>query len=158
MGQIRVWCFAILVAVFMLGCGGSEYRFGNSRRLPNLSGKWNVTATSIQMSQQFQGVANLAQGNNGLQGTMTNLFTYCAASATVGGVLTPVSGFNAASVNSYSVDAMLQEDVSSGSAPQAIELIGSASADGTHMSGVYQASAGSCTTGDSGTWVANKTD
>ena len=153
-----VWSLATLIAVCMLGCGGSEFRFGNSRRLPNLSGKWNVTANSTAMSQQFQGIADLAQVNHGLQGTLTNLFTYCAASATLGGVLSPNRAFDATAVNSYGVAAVLQEAVGPGSAPQAIQFLGSASADGTHMSGVYTADAGSCTAGDSGTWVANKLD
>jgi hypothetical protein len=156
MGQARGGFVAIIMALFMLGCGGSEYRFGNSRTLPNLSGDWTFDATSTTTSQQFHGTASFAQTNNGVQGTVTNLFTFCASAATLGGVLNPVQPFDPTSVNSYKVDIVLQEKVPSGSAPQAIELLGSASADGKHMSGVYSAESGACTTGDSGTWVANK--
>ena len=156
MAQIRVWLFAILLAIFMLGCGGSEYRFGNSRTLPNLSGTWSISANSTQTSQQFQGTANVAQTNNGVQGTLQGLFSYCAPSATLGGTLDPIQPFDSTSVNSYNVNVVLQEAVGENSAPQAIQLVGSASADGTHMSGTYTATAGSCTTGDTGTWTANK--
>ena len=71
MAQTRTWVFAVLLAVFMVACGGSEYRFGNSRTLPNLSGQWNVIATSQTISQQFVGGANLAQTNLGLQGNVS---------------------------------------------------------------------------------------
>jgi len=150
-------CAAILLTMALVGCGGSEYRFGNGRTLPNLSGQWNFSATSIDKSQQYQGTANFAQSNGGVQGTVSNLFTYCAASATLGGALTPYNTtFDATSVYSYSVDIVLQENVPTGSSAQAIELLGTASADGTHMSGTYKAYPGSCTTGEDGTWQANK--
>ena len=54
------------------------------------------------------------------------------------------------------MDIVLQESVGTESAPQAIELIGTASADGARMSDTYQAFAGSCKSGDYGTWQENK--
>ena len=146
---------ALLLTVCMVGCGGSEYRFGNDRRLPNLSGMWNFTATSQTMSQQYQGAANLAQTNLGLQGIVNLLFDYCAPSATAGGSLTPNPSFDSSSVTSYDVQITLQENVAGGGTQQ-VNLTGSASADGTRMSGTYTVPAGSCTTGDTGTWTAEK--
>jgi len=143
MAHVRGWFVAMILAIFMVGCGGSEYRFGNNRTLPNLSGQWHISATSIDKSQQYQGTANFAQTNTGVQGTVNDLFTYCAPSATLGGALDPVSPFDSTSLNSYAVDVVLQEDVPTGANPQSIELSGSASADGTHMSGVYTAHSGS---------------
>jgi hypothetical protein len=150
-----VWFVALLLAVSMLGCGGSEYRFGNSRRLPNLSGNWNFTATSQTMSQQFHGTASFAQANLGLQGTVNLLFDYCAPKATLSGVLTPTDPFDSFSVTSYSLSLVLQENVTEGGS-QEVDLDGSASADGTKMSGTYTAPAGSCTAGDTGVWTATK--
>jgi len=155
MAQKLVWCVALLLAVCMLGCGGSEYRFGNARRLPNLSGQWTFTATSQTMSQQFQGNASLAQTNLGLQGNLNLLFDYCAPTATVGGVLVAVQPFDDSSVNSYTLSLKLQENVAGGGL-QEVDLTGSASADGTKMSGTYTAPAGNCTIGDSGVWTAAK--
>jgi|SRR6516162_2640352 len=61
--QKHGWYIALILTVCMVGCGGSEYRFGNNRTLPNLSGQWSLTATSQATSQQFQGTANVAQTN-----------------------------------------------------------------------------------------------
>ena len=152
-----LWIAGVL-AMLLAGCGGSEYRFGNNRTLPNLSGKWNVSATSNATSQQYAGTANLAQTNMALQGSFALLFTYCADSATATGLLDPNTTFTPTSLTSYGVTITLQESVGSNSGPQSAILKGSASADGTHMSGTYTVPAGSCTTGDNGVWTANKAD
>lgn len=150
------WSLALISILTMAGCGGSEYRFGNQRRLPSLTGDWIITASSQTMSQQFQGTGNFSQANLGLQGTVNLLFDYCAPTSTLGGSLTPTDPFDSNSVTAYSVSATVQENVVGGQ--QAINLLGSASADGNSMSGTYTASAGTCTTGDSGVWSASKGD
>ena len=155
MAQTRVWFVAMILAVCMLGCGGSEYRFGNTRTLPNLSGQWAVTATSQTMSQQFQGTANVAQTNLALQGSVSNLFDYCAPTATISGTLDGTQPLDPNAVTSYALTLTMQENLTGGGT-QMITLTGSASADGTHMSGTYTALAGLCTTGDTGVWTANK--
>jgi|SRR6516162_5404983 hypothetical protein len=116
--QKHGWYIALILTVCMVGCGGSEYRFGNNRTLPNLSGQWSLTATSQATSQQFQGTANVAQTNLGLQGTVNNLFDYCAPAATLGGSLQPTQPFIPASVTSYQLTLTLQESVSENSGPQ----------------------------------------
>jgi hypothetical protein len=156
MAQVRICFFALLLAICMVGCGGSEYRFGNSRTLPNLSGQWAFTATSQTMSQQYQGTANVAQSDLGLQGIVKLLFNYCAPSATVSGLLEANPSFSSTSVTSYGIAITLQENVAQNSGPQEIDLTGTVSADGTKMSGTYTAPVGSCTSGDTGVWTANK--
>lgn len=153
---MRKWALgiALFFVVGMIGCGGSEYRFGNARTLPNLSGSWTFTAQSQTMPQQFQGTAEVAQSNLGLQGSVNNLFVYCAPNANLSAVMTPTQPFVSTSVTSYSLVVTLQENVTG--RPQTIVLQGSSSADGTHMSGTYTAYAGGCTNGDSGAWTANK--
>jgi len=156
MSQKVIGLIGLFLAMCMIGCGGSEYRFGNARTLPNLSGQWKIIATSQTMAQQFLGTANLAQTNLGMQGTVSQLFVYCAGSATASAELVPNSAINPSSVVSYGVTMTLQEGVSSASGPQQINLVGTASADGQKMSGTYSAPAGSCTAGDMGVWTANK--
>lgn len=159
MAQKSVWFFALLLAMGMIGCGGNhtEGRFGNPRKLPGLSGTWNFTATSQTMSQKFQGTASIAQTNYAVQGTVNLLFDYCAPTATISGVLTPTDPFDSSSLTSYSpVNLTLQENVTGGDAPQQVNLTGSASADGSQMSGTYTAPAGGCTAGDTGVWTAAK--
>ena len=145
----------VTIVMILIGCGGSEYRFGNQKNLPNLSGQWNYSATSQVMSQQYHGSGNLAQANLGVQGNIDLLFSFCAPSATVSGVLTATQPFDTSSMTSYSLTIVLQENVSGGGT-QEVDLTGSASADGTKMSGTYSAPAGACTTGDSGVWSASK--
>ena len=146
---------ALLVLVSIAGCGGSEYRFNNQRSLPNLTGHYNFSATSQTMSQQYQGTAEVSQSNLAVQGSVTELFNYCAPSATVSGSLTPVDDFNPTSVVSYTVNLVLQENVVGGGT-QEVDLTGTASANGDHWSGTYTAPPGSCTTGDSGVWSADR--
>lgn len=157
MAQKSVWFVALLLAMGMIGCGNhTEGRFGNPRELPGLSGTWNFTATSQTMSQQFQGTASIYQANYAVQGTVNLLFDYCAPSATVSGTLVPTQPFDSASLTSYAVDLVLQENVTGDAAPQEVDLTGSASADGSQMSGTYTAPAGGCTDGDIGVWSAHK--
>lgn len=155
MAQVRVWTFAILLAVCMAGCGGSEYRFGNTRTLPNLSGQWNFSATSQTMSQQYQGTGNFAQTNLGLQGSVNLLNNVCEPTANLSGSLVATPAFNATSLTSYSVSITLQGNVSGGGT-QEIILSGSASADGTKMSGTYTVPEGVCSSADAGAWTASK--
>jgi hypothetical protein len=70
--------------------------------------------------------------------------------------LTVLSRWNPRRVTSYPLTLTLRESVTGGAGPHEITLIGSASADGTHMSHTYFAPAGSCTTGDNGVWTATK--
>lgn len=154
-GRSVVSLSVLLLLLAPVGCGGSEYRFGNQKNLPNLSGQWNFSATSQTMSQQFQGGGNIAQSNLGIQGSVSTLFNYCAPSATISGTLTPTQPFDTTSVTSYTLTMVMQEQVSNGGT-QEVDLTGSASADGTRMSGTYTAPAGSCTAGDSGVWTASK--
>lgn len=44
MAQMRTYAFALLLAIGLLGCGGSEYRFGNSQR--------SLTSISVTPSSQ----------------------------------------------------------------------------------------------------------
>lgn len=154
-GRSVVFLPVPLLLLALMGCGGSEYRFGNQKPLPNLSGQWTFSATSQTMSQQFHGTGSIAQSNLALQGSVSTLFNYCAPSANISGTLTATQPFDTTSTTSYTLTMVMQEQVADGGV-QEVDLEGSASADGTRMSGTYTASGGSCTTGDSGVWSASK--
>ncbi len=147
----------VLCGTIVLGsCGGSEYKFGNQRRLPSLTGNWSINAISGTTSAQYQGTANLGQTNLDLSGTVTGLFTYCGATGLLDAPLSAAAGFNSESVTSYTISgATLQENVTVGGT-QLVTLTGSASADGGSMSGSYIVPPGSCSSGDTGTWSASK--
>lgn len=155
MAQMRAWSFAILLAFCMVGCGGSEYRFGNSRRLPSLTGNWRFTAVSGITYTQYQGTASLGQTNLDLQGTVNSLFPACAPTALTDVPLEPTSPFDSNSVTSYTfTSGTMQENVSDGQ--QLVTLTGSAAADGNSMSGTYALQSGTCSDGETGTWSASK--
>jgi hypothetical protein len=144
----------LLLCALLAGCGGSEYRFGNQRTLPNLSGHWTFKLVSGTSYAQYQGTADLTQTNLDLQGTANAIFPSCASTALVDIPLTPTPGFNSNSVVSYTLTGTMQEDVSSGK--QLVSLSGSASADGNGMSGSYTLQPGACSNGETGTWAASK--
>ena len=155
MARIGTWGFAILIAFCLAGCGGSEYRFGNSRRLPSLTGNWRFTAVSGTTYTQYQGTSSLNQTNLDLQGTVNSLFPACAPTALTDIPLSPASPFDSSSVISYTfASGTMQENVSDGQ--QLVTLTGSASADGNAMSGTYFVQSGTCSDGETGTWSASK--
>ncbi len=57
MAQKRVWFFALLLAVLMVGCGGSEYRFGNTQRVLSSISVTPVAQTLTAAGQTAQFIA-----------------------------------------------------------------------------------------------------
>jgi len=147
----------LLLSLVLLGCGGSEYRFGNQPREQYVTGQWVFQANSTTMAHQYQGTATLSQVNLGISGTVNLLFDYCAPSAQISGQLSNglVPGIPPDLGQSADVTLTLQENVASGGA-QEVDLSGSAASNGNSMSGTYTAPPGSCTTGDVGNWTAYK--
>jgi len=107
MAQTRVWSFAVLLAVCMVGCSGSEYRFGNSKSANVVSltvtpGSQTLTAAG----QTAQLIATGTYSDSTSQGVTSQAqWTSSAASvATVssGGMVTAVGTGSATISASFS--------------------------------------------------------
>jgi len=148
----------LIFCLILLGCSGSEYRFGNSPREQSLSGQWLFQATSNVTTQQFQGTATLGQVNLGINGSMgTMFFGSCAPTSTVSGLLSGALVPGAVQPGPpVSVALQLQGNVSAGGT-QEVDLTGSAATDANSMSGTYTVPIGPCASmSDAGVWTAYK--
>ena len=150
----HAWCIALLAAVCMLACSGSEYRFGNKQSYvpKSLSGPWTFTAQSQTITANYKGTASISQTNEALLGTVNSLFEYCAPTAALSGLIDN----NSCVSTGCNVTLTLQENVAGGGS-QVFNLTGTVNATKSNaMSGTYTATAGSCTGGDNGIWAASK--
>jgi hypothetical protein len=157
--QKHVWFFALLLAVLMVGCGGSEYRFGNSQSSTpsNLSGQWTFTASSTTTSAKYNGTGSVQQTNTAIFGSINLLFDFCAPTASITGMVGSTAPTEPGIPSSSTAIAMfLQENVSLGGS-QTATLYGTVTIDGKRMSGTYDLAPGACSLyGESGVWAANK--
>jgi VCBS repeat protein len=128
---------AILVCVASAACGGGS-GVGNSGQTVNLGGFWQAnTVSNLGYNTSLSG--NIVQTGTQIIGTMNISGSPCALSGTISGA---VSG--------------LKVTFSLSEGAQNVSLSGNASTDGNSISGTYQAPAGGCLFGDSGTFTAYK--
>jgi hypothetical protein len=153
MAKKCVWCIALLAAMCMLACSGSEYRFGNTQTyIPkSLSGQWSFSAQSQTIPANYNGTGTITQTNEALLGNVNLLFDYCAPTAGLSGLIDNSSCV----ATGCNVTLTLQENVVGGGS-QVVNLTGTVNITGNGLSGTYTAPAGSCTTGDKGVWAASK--
>lgn len=119
----------------LAGCGGAGSNSHNEQPV-NLAGYWQAsTISALGYNTLLWGT--LTQNGNQISGTMTIVGSPCAPSGLLSGTVT---GMNVA--------LSLMEGT------QSVSLNGKASVDGNSIAGNYQAAAGGCTNGDSGTFTA----
>lgn len=63
MAQIRMWCVALLLAVLMVGCSGSENRFGNTQSQTRTLESITVTPASQTLNSLGEPAQFVASGN-----------------------------------------------------------------------------------------------
>lgn len=138
--QVSSRSFALLVLILCLGLSGCSGGGGSSQsaQVLNLAGNWQANTTSNLGFNTFLS-GTLAQTGNQISGTMSISGSPCATSGTLNGTVT-----------GRSVTLSLTEGA------QSVSLSGTASVDGNSMTGTYQAPAGGCTSGDSGTFSATR--
>jgi hypothetical protein len=129
----------LILCVVLSGCSGGSGSGGSQNAQPiNLAGNWQAsTISNLGYNTFLWGAINQTGGQ--FSGTMNISGSPCAVSGTLSG-----------SVNGLNVTVSLLEGT------QTVSLTGTASADGNSMTGTYQAPAGGCTNGDSGTFSATR--
>ena len=130
----------IVLCVFAFGCGGSSSGGGSSGQQStqsiNVAGTWQITAKSSVFSITSLVSGVITQFGTNLSGQLTISGSPCATSA-------PMSG----TLSGTGLSIQLNES------GQTVTLSGTASGDGSSAGGTYNAPAGGCTNGDSGTWT-----
>lgn len=131
---------AVILYIALCGCGSGNGSGGSqTAQAVNLAGNWEAsTISNLGYDTFLSGAIN--QTGTQLSGTMNISGSPCA-----------VSGALSGSVNGLKVTMSLLEGT------QSVSLAGTASADGNSITGTYQAPAGGCTNGDSGTFSAART-
>jgi len=104
----------------------------------NLAGNWEASTDSVLGFSTFLS-GTFTQTGNQISGTMSISGSPCA-----------VSGILSGTVTGTSVTLTLIEGL------QSVSLIGTAAPDGNSITGTYQAPAGGCLNGDSGTFTATR--
>ncbi len=106
--------------------------------VPNVAGKWSVSATSAIYPLSFQAAVPVSQSGGSISGQATFSGSPCAQSGAMSGTVS----------TNGSVTFTLNEN------GQIVSFSGKVGADGHSANGTYTAPAGGCTNGDSGVWSA----
>jgi hypothetical protein len=124
-------CLGLVMAlVLILACGSSAPK--------TVNGPWQFTLTSTASpGVSFTGSTTLGPSGIGIAGTVSFTNNPCATSGLLAGA---ISGPN------------VLFQITEGD--QVLSLTGTVDSSYTAMSGTYTATAGGCTNGDTGSWIA----
>ena len=121
MSQIRGWFVAIIMALFMLGCSGSEYRFGNTQRVLSSIA---VTPGSQTLTATGQTAQFIATGSYNTDPPSQDLTGQAQWASSAPSVVTVSSGGFATAVNAGTATITATSNGVTGSATVIVNVLG----------------------------------